>query len=283
MPIRNLRRGDLDFAASLTVEEGWNYTPAEIEFMLDLDPDGSFVFDDGAPRGIATCVTYGRTGVLGHLVVSRAGRGKRIGRSLLEAAVAYMEGKGCEAMLVFATEDAVGLYQKHGFKIARRTECMHLKLDGNYRRQPSSLCSQIDPSDIPEIVGIDRSLFGDDRGRMIERLFHENPKAAFKLERADKIDGFIMGRPDHVGNNLGPWVCLTGVESDAEALFRTEMSALSDGKHYMGAFAENLAALRIAQELPTMNRWRVPLMVRGKYRYGEDAGRVFGIAAYELG
>ncbi len=283
MPIRNLRREDLEFAASLTVEEGWNYTPAEIEFMLGLDQYGSFVYEDDAPLGIATCVTYGKTGVLGHLLVSKAGRGKRIGRSLLEAAIGYMEGKGCESFVVYATEHAVGLYQKHGFKVAKYTECMHLKLDDSYRREPSSRCSMIEPSDLPEVIDIDRSLFGDDRGKLIGRLYQVHPKSAFKLVRGGEIVGYIMGRPDHVGNNLGPWACLTDSENDAEALFRTEMSSLSNGKLYMGAFSENVPALRIATELPTLNRWHIPLMVRGKGRYEDSGRRTFGIAAYELG
>jgi len=283
MPVRNLKRGDLDFAASLTVEEGWNYTPTEIGLMLDLDPDGSFVFEDERPLGIATCVTYGRTGVLGHLVVSKSGRGKRIGQTLLETAIGYMEGRGAESLLVFATESAVGLYERHGFKIARRTDCMHLKLEASYRRPPSPDCSHIEPSDLTEVIEIDSHLFGDDRGKLIERLYKEHPKAAFKLERSGRIEGFIMARPDHVGNNLGPWVCLTGSKDDAEALFRTASSALGEGTLYMGAFSNNPKALAIAGRLPSKNHWRVPLLVRGKSRYGEDAGRVFGIAAYELG
>ncbi len=283
MPVRNLSRKDLDFAASLTVEEGWNYTPAEIGLMLDLDPDGSFVYEDDGPRGIATCVTYGRTGVLGHLIVSKAGRGKRIGHSLLIAAIGYMETKGCESLLVYATEAAVGLYQKHGFNISRYTECMHLKLDGAYRRERSPRCMPIEPSDLSEIEEIDRRLFGDSRGKLLDRLYREHPKAAFKLERSGRIEGFIMGRPDHVGSNLGPWACLTGKEEDAEALFRTAMSVLSDGKIYVGSFSNNHSALRIANQLPTIRSWRIPLMVRGKNRYEDGPGGVFGIAAYELG
>lgn len=51
----------------------------------------------------------------------------------------------------------------------------------------------------------------------------------------------------------------------------------------MGAFTSNLNALKIADELPPINRWRIPVMVRGKERYQEDTSKVFGIAAYELG
>lgn len=283
MGIRTLKSEDIEFAVSLTIDEGWNYTPAEIGLMLDLDPEGSFVYEDDVPLGIATCVTYGETGVLGHLIVSKKGRGRRIGHSLVEAAIDYMEGRGAESIVVCATETAVGLYKSHGFIVREMTSCMHQRLDDSYRRVPSPECPRMKRSDLREVIGIDKTLFGDDRGRLIERLYDEHPSGAFKLERDGRIEGFVLGRPDHVGNNLGPWMCLTGDPKDAEALFRTALSSLSNGKLYMGAFASNSEALRIANELPTINSWRVPLMTRGENRYHKDMGKVFGIAAYELG
>ena len=87
MGIRVLERSDLDFATHLTVKEGWNYTSLEIGRMLRLDPNGSFVYEDAAPLGFVTSVTYGRTGVLGHLIVSSDGRGRGIGNLLTAAAI----------------------------------------------------------------------------------------------------------------------------------------------------------------------------------------------------
>lgn len=283
MGIRNLGKEDIGFAVSLTVEEGWYYTPAEIELMLRLDPKGSFVYEDEEPLGMATCVTYGRTGVLGHLIVSKKGRGRRIGHSLVDAAVDYMEGRGVDSILVHATEEAVKLYQNHGFAVCDVTSCIHLRLDDRFHRGPSEACVQLEESDLPEVIDIDHRLFGDDRSRLIKLLYEESPEGAFKIERAGSIEGFIFGRPDHVGYNLGPWVCLTGEERDAEALFRTAVSTFDNGKIYMGAFASNLTALKIADELPPIKRWRIPMMTRGKGRYNADTSKIFGIAAYELG
>jgi GNAT superfamily N-acetyltransferase len=281
--MRTLGKKDINFAVSLTVEEGWYYTPAEIELMLELDPEGSFVYEEEEPLGMATCVTYGRTGILGHLIVSKKGRGRKIGHALVDAAIEYMEGKGADSILVNATEEAVKLYQSHGFVLRDMTLCMHSRLDNTFHRNLSADCVQLEKSDLPEVIDIDQRLFGDDRSRLIELLYEESPEGAFKIERAGNIDGFIFGRPDHVGYNLGPWVCLTGDERDAEALFRTAVSKFDNGKIYMGAFTSNLTALKIADELPPINRWRIPMMTRGKSRYHADTSRVFGIAAYELG
>jgi GNAT superfamily N-acetyltransferase len=283
MGIRTLGKEDIDFAVSLTIEEGWNYTPGELNLMQRLDPGGSFIYEEEEPLGFATCVTYGRTGVLGHLVVSKKGRGRKIGNSLIGAALDYMTSKRVKSTLVYATQEAIGLYKKHGFAVLEETSCIHLKLDETVRREPSPDCLRLNEADLPEVIRIDAKLFGDDRGRLIEILYKEAPERAFKIERAGRIAGFIFCRPDHIGYNLGPWVCLTGKEEDADALLRTAASTCDVGKLYMGAFTSNPSVLGVIHDIPRFNEWRVPLMVKGDVRYRSDIGKVFGIAAYELG
>jgi GNAT superfamily N-acetyltransferase len=283
MSVRILGKEDIGFAVSLTEEEGWYYTARELEVMLGMDPEGSFVFEEDEPLGFATCVTYGHTGVLGHLIVSKKGRGRKIGDSLVRAAVDYMSSKNAESMLVLATQEAVRLYQRHGFEIREGITCMHSMLDDHFDRSPSAFCTPLLESDLDEVIEIDQRLFGDDRDRLIRILHHEAPRHSFKIERDGRIEGFIFARPDHIGYNLGPWVCLTEEASDAEALFRTELSTLGNGKLYSGSFSSNGAALKIMNETPRLNQWRIPLMIRGRARYSTDTSKVFGIAAFELG
>jgi len=283
MGVRILEKEDIGFAVSLTEEEGWYYTARELEVMLRMDPEGSFVFEDREPLGFATCVTYGRTGVLGHLIVSKKGRGRKIGDSLVHAAVDYMSSKDVDSILVLATLEAVKLYQRHGFEIRDEISCMHSRLDDNFDRSPSASCTLLVESDLDEVIEIDQRLFGDDRERLIRILHHEAPQHSFKIERAGKIEGFIFARPDHIGYNLGPWVCLTEEARDAEALFKTALSTLGIGKLYSGSFSSNPTAMKIMDEMPRINQWRIPLMIRGRARYSTDTGKVFGIAAFELG
>jgi ribosomal protein S18 acetylase RimI-like enzyme len=283
MSIRILGKDDVDFAVSLTEQEGWFYTARELEFMLRMNPEGSFVFEEDVRLGFATCVTYGRTGVLGHLIVSKEGRGRKIGDSLLRAAVDYMSSKEVESMLVLATQKAVRLYERHGFEIRDEITCMHSRLDNGFDRAPSASCTLITESDLDEVVEIDQRLFGDDRDRLIRMLYREAPQHSFKIEKEGVIQGYILARPDHIGYNLGPWICLTGEAGDAEALFRTALSTLGNGKLYSGSFSSNRAALKIMEETPKIDRWRIPLMIRGKARYNTNTSKVFGIAAFELG
>ncbi len=281
MGVRNLRKKDLPFAIDLTVQEGWFYTDRELEVMLNLDPDGSFIFEDGEPLGFATCVTYGSSGVLGHLIVSKKGRGRRIGNALVEAAVEYMSGRGAKSMIVIATDEAVRLYSRHGFTIREKVACCHSRLDDSVPRRPSPRCERLKMEDLQEAIEMDSTCFGDDRSRLIEMLHSESPERSFKIQRDGRLQGFVMARPDHVGYNLGPWVSSEGSAENADALLTTAISTLGNGKLYSGSFARNSKAIGIMKGYRRINEWSTTLMIRGEGRY--DPERVFGIAAFELG
>jgi len=283
MGTRILRKEDLDFATALTHEEGWYYTTRELNVMLRMDPEGSFIYEEPEPMGFATCVTYGHTGVLGHLIVGKKGRGRRIGESLLRTAVDYMTSKGAESILLFATLEGIRLYQKFGFAIRDEISCRHLNMQSSHLQNSSPRCMPMKRADLPEVAAIDSAMFGDDRDKLIRLLFDEGPNHAFKIERDGRIAGYVLGRPDHVGYDLGPWACLTGDPGDAEALFWTALSTFSEGTLYMGSFFNNPPALGISDKLPLIKTWRIPLMIRGEARYTSNMDRLYGIAAFELG
>jgi len=275
---------DIDFAVGLTVEEGWNYTPKEIGLMLELDPEGSFIYEEGKDRlGFVTSVTYSRTGVIGHLIVTGKARGRKIGDALVTAAIQYMEGKGVESMMLYATDVGSKLYEKHGFTQRDDVLCVHLKLEKNHNRKKSKACTPISPRDLEEIISIDRELFGDDRRRILEAIYKRSAKSAFKIDRGNGIEGYILARPDHVGHDIGPWACLDDKPADAADLFGTMLSTLDEGILYTGTFAKNKEAERIFKTLPIARSWIIPMMVRGEGRYESAADKVFAVAAFELG
>lgn len=284
MSIRTLKMDDLEFAAALTAAEGWYYTPRELEVMLSLDPEGSFVYEEEEPLGFVTTVTYGRTGVLGHLVVSKKGRGRKIGESLLASAIRYMMDRGTESQLLYATREAVRLYERHSFHPGLEMYCAHLHLEDHSKYSPSPDCLPLTRGDLGEVARIDTELFGDDRSKLIDAIFDEGPKHSFKMQRNGRIAGYALARHDHEGYDLGPWVCLTGNPEDAKALFDAVLSTLDDNSTiYMGSFSRNEDAVRIIDSNKKIRSWRIPLMIRGKVRYGKDLSKFYGIAAFELG
>ena len=150
-------KDDIDFAVGLTVREGWNYTPKEIGLMLELDPEGSFIYEDGKERlGFVTTVTYSRTGVMGHLIVTGKARRRKIGDSLVRSAIEYMEGKGVDSMILYATAEGSKLYQSHGFTPRDEIFCVHSRLEKGRTTKKSAACTPITSKDLDEIISIDR-------------------------------------------------------------------------------------------------------------------------------
>ena len=285
MGIRLLEsKEDVDFAVGLTVQEGWNYTPSEIGLMLELDPEGSFIYEDsGVPLGFVTTVTYSRTGVIGHLIVSGKSRGRKIGDSLVTAATQYMHSRGVDSMLLYATDEGSNLYKRHGFTPRSDVLCVHLNLGRGHRSKKSSACMPISSKDLKEIISTDIELFGDDRTRVFEAVRKRSVKSAFKIDRGNGIEGYVFARPDHVGHDIGPWACLGSQPTDAENLFATTLSTLSGGILYTGTFAANKEAERIFKTLPIARSWIISMMIRGEGRYESAADKVFAVAAFELG
>lgn len=275
---------DIDFAVELTVKEGWNYTHREIELMLDLDPEGNFVYeDDNELLGFVTTVTYSRTGVIGHLIVSGKARGKRIGDSLMRSAIQYLEGRRVESMMVYATVEGARLYAKHGFTPRDEIFCAHSRLAKGHIGRRSDTCTPVTAIDLDEIISIDRQLFGDDRSRLLKTIHRHSTGSSFKIDRGKGIEGYIFVRPDHVGHDLGPWACVSGRPEDAEDLFLAALSTVGEGILYSGSFIRNKVAGRIIRKLPLERHWNIPMMIRGKGRYESDVSKAFALAAFELG
>lgn len=274
---------DIQQALTLINREGWNYSSEEIERMLRLDPSGSFFFDDGPSQAVVTCVSYSHTGVIGHLVVSKPARGQRIGRAMLQRAIDYLEGQGVDSIILYATEEGARLYDKFGFKSIRRAHCTFANTFQKTGLRVSMMCELVKPRDTAEIIEIDRKIFGDDRTKVMKMLLSEFPQHSFKLERNGRIIGFSLGRATPQGFDLGPWNCLTGSIVEAESLLYATMSSFGPGTMFLGIFADNLQAMKIAGGLSKIKTWQTTLMIRGKDRYSSHIENVFGVAAFELG
>ena len=75
-----MRPEDFPFAVQLANTIDWNMAEEDFEFMLKLEPHGCFVlFDAEEPVGIATCISYGKTGWFGNLALKEEHRRKGAG------------------------------------------------------------------------------------------------------------------------------------------------------------------------------------------------------------
>lgn len=284
MPTRVFQSGDIDFAIGLVLKEGWLYHRAELERMLMMDPEGSFVYEEGGvPLGFITTLTYGKTGVIGHLVVSERARGRRIGQSLVTKAIEYASGKGTESVLLFATGEGAKVYGRQGFHALAEVLCVEAKKVTSISSMPYPGLSSVAEDDLGKIASLDTSIFGDDRSRLLERLYRDYPDLCFKLERSGTLRGYAFGRTTALANDFGPWVCTTGSEADAKALFDAVVSRFDDRSIFMGVFSQNESAVRLAARVASVRSWHTQLMVRGLSRYVEGTEHCLGLVGFELG
>jgi GNAT superfamily N-acetyltransferase len=86
--IRKMRQDDFEFAATLANTADWNMNNEDFQFEVALEPDGCLVATQGAERvGIATCISYGKLGWFGNLIVDQRHRSKGVGALLLNNAL----------------------------------------------------------------------------------------------------------------------------------------------------------------------------------------------------
>jgi ribosomal protein S18 acetylase RimI-like enzyme len=282
--LRDMEMSDLDFAIKMTDKEGWAYSRIELERIMDLDPEGSFIFEDeGRPLGFVTSAALDNTGVVGHLVVSSEGRGRRIGRQLIDRAVSHFDESRVESSILFATDDGIPLYEKLGFRSDAVAVSIGFMRDVEQREVLAGDCELVRPDDLDEIISIDASLYGAERPVLIRRLYAEFPQHCVKLVRGGCIEGFAFARRTPIGSDIGPWMTTTGSMADGEALFNTVLRSVPAGRVDLGIFDVNLAAHELICPYRTIKVWPTTLMVRGGPRYSGPRDRTFGILAFELG
>ncbi len=283
MPMRQFQKEDIEFALDLVHREGWLYHRVELERMLDMDPEGSFLYEETERLGFITTVTYQKTGVIGHLVVTERARGRKLGQALIEHAIDYSSRRGMDSLMLFATEQGVEVYKRHGFRTIAEVFCIQAENARDMTLPEHPDIHPVREDDLPIIGAMDASIFGDDRSRLLARLYRDHPDMCFKLERSGTIQGYAFGRTTMSANDFGPWVCISGVTADARALFRSVVSRFDDRSVFMGVFTDNDEAVRLASELKAQRTWRTQLMVRGEARYTGRREHSLGLVGFELG
>ncbi len=89
-----MRPEDFLFATELANTMNWNMSPEDFQFNSMLEPDGCLVlFEDSKPLGIATCISFGKIGWFGNLIVKEEVRHKGAGSFLVKHAIVLFAGQ----------------------------------------------------------------------------------------------------------------------------------------------------------------------------------------------
>ncbi len=101
--VKTMQPKDFLFATELANTMDWNMAPEDFQFNLMLEPEGCLIlFDDSKPLGIATCISYGKVGWFGNLIVKEEARHRKAGSLLVKHAINYLQTKGVETIGLYA-------------------------------------------------------------------------------------------------------------------------------------------------------------------------------------
>ena len=214
---------DDDIPAGVRLKEiaGWNQTAADWKRFLDATPQGCFVAEvDGKVCGTVTTIVFeNRFAWVGMVLVDPEFRSRGIGTALLERAVQYLDDVKIATIKLDATPQGKPLYEKLGFVSEYEIERWTLqRASPRNARIPNIRVSQSTELS-PEILEIDRGVFGTDRSSLLKSLHREAPEFTNSVSAGAVVQGYALGRRGAFADHLGPW--MSGNSSAAEQLLET--------------------------------------------------------------
>lgn len=202
--LRAMTRADLAAAQALTAEQRWPHRPIDWEQAF-RHGEGLVAVRDGQVVGTGLRWRWGpRHATVGLIVVAPACQGRRVGYRLMTA---LLEGLEQHTVLLHATADGRGLYERLGFVrigevrqhqgIARPTP--PIALDEGRRLRPAT------EAGLPALRALDAEARGMPRDALIDELFRD-AEATVVLDHEGHACGFAMLRRFGRGHAIGPVV-----------------------------------------------------------------------------
>lgn len=204
---------DLDQALGLSIAEGWNQTEKDWRLLLDNSDNVCIVAEiNGRIIGTATAMNYtGKVAWIGMVLVDKPMRGLGAGKMLMTEIIGNL-GK-VESVKLDATPAGQPLYRSLGFTdeytICRMTIPSLKSIEYRY---PWDKPIKITPNRLEEIIVLDASVFGTERGYLLNILYKNLPEKAFALTGDTGKWGYIFGRTGTRFNYIGP-ACATTTET----------------------------------------------------------------------
>lgn len=276
--LRTMTATDLGAAHALTDEMRWPHRPADWKQVFRLG-EGIVAERDGHVVGVGMRWRWGQQhATIGHVVVTQACRGRRIGHRLMSALLEELEG--C-SVLLNATTDGRGLYERLGFRRIGEVRQHQgsaqpsppIALDPGQRLRPAT------KADAAALRALDASARGMPRDALIDELFRE-AQATVVLDHDGSACGFAMLRRFGRGHAIGPVVAADA--EGAKALI-AHLAGLNAGRFTrididfesgLAEWIESLGLLRVDA---------VTTMLRGAPLPPRSQARLYAVVTQALG
>ena len=229
--IATLSKSDFPFAINLANTMNWHMAEADFEFALTLEPNGCFLLKDGTRRlGIATCLSYGKVGWFGNLVVEPSSRRKGVGNALVSHAVCYLLGRGVETVGLYAYSHLVDFYGKLGFKADCTFSLLHTE---KLPEIPAEPLFAIGGKKFSQVAEFDEKCFGGDRTRLLRKIIEVKDNFSSVLLKDNRVVGYVAATVADDALWVGPLVCLQSRIDTALFLLQSVLGRASGKSVYV--------------------------------------------------
>jgi len=229
--VEPMSENDFLFATNLANTMNWNMAVEDFQFNSRLEPEGCFVAFHGKRRvGIATCISFGRVGWFGNLVVKEKYRNQGAGSLLVKHAVNYLQIRGAKTVGLYAYPNLRLFYSGLGFRVDEDFSVLSSEAAG-------SLTSEVFPvvgnQQIKKIEEFDTHQFGGDRKRLLESIILEKGNLSYFKSEEGRIVGYVAATVYEKMAWVGPLVSLKGEMDVAGALLKAVIAKLKGKTVYM--------------------------------------------------
>jgi ribosomal protein S18 acetylase RimI-like enzyme len=203
--IKTMSAEDFSYATQLSNTADWNMSDEDFQLTVNLEPEGCFVAYQGSERlGIATCISYGKLGWFGNLIVAEPHRGKGVGAFLVKHALKYLRGKGVETVGLYAVSNLVGFYRKFGFRKDIEFTVLH--------KQSPTAASKVKlnrakEQDVSALMALDVECFGADRRKLLNAIISKESNLCYYLPNNGEIKGYVAAKVYAEMAEVGPLIC----------------------------------------------------------------------------
>ncbi len=241
--IHPLCETDLD-AVDEVVKAAYNVPRSRKDTLhqyLKLQPDGAFVVkDNDTIVGFGAALDYGSFAYIGLMSVHPSVQKRGVGRLLMDTLLAWLAERGCQTVLLDASQAGAPLYLQYGFVEDDRTIHMRQVQKTAVPITHFEEFSRLKAKDYAKFVAFDTTNFGASREALLAMYYMNDPQRVF-ITRGSKgnITGYLIAQ----AQTIGPWVARSS--EDAEQLLQCALALPYSAEPVVFVSAHNADALTL--------------------------------------
>lgn len=266
--IRRMYPRDISFAVGLSNREGWGTPRVDLERILRLAPQGSFLaLEDSLKVGMITSFAFGKDlAWIGNVIVAKPFRGRHIGQLLVQQALAPLKANRVKCVGLYCYSNNVGFYRKLGF--VRDLEFVRLRREFPERPTIHEHASLT----LSRLVEIDRKSFGVDRSKLLRAVIKSGRGIYFGFSNR-KSAAYLMVKKYSDMYDFGPGASINASKAELTELLKSAISGGSKLPIELSCFSKNRVMRQILGELrfrPINRGYR--MFLKGGAIRGLDSG-----------